>query len=517
MTYFPFIRRADRILPICAFALPLALPLSAQASISLSAKSNDTTTVTYQVTYSGSPTTRQLFLDIDHNAATGYPTGGIGGDFQVNDSVLSRYTGQPSNPWQWSQVGKVSYSNQDNPDGTHTATWVIARSVLGAPASLNIVARVVYNPTTVAPTAAVTHTMNNNNPVLARDPLKQPFASSSIWNRSIGTGAVYVPANLPGNPGTTTNTSVPSVDNEMIVLRPTAPLQAVRYSAAAWTGRDRCTADSTWPSWIPGGLVTTVPMPDNFVVPNSGGNNTATFLMQDNRTVVQAQPMARCVAGDYATASVAVDPVDLYGPGIIGAHGGSGLSSFGGSIRVGELTPHSTQGPRHALKLNLDAKQFLFRCGQTTASDCYRWPATKADSYAMEKYGTLGPGTNLAMRMGALLAIPTSVNIDTLGLSDLGHQIAWTLQNYGVYIVDDTGGPGYDLSVQSGPDGSVLEQVQNDFKTPFRVTAANNTPWSNDFQKLMTLLQVVDNNTSVAGPAGGGVPLQAPLPDLPAL
>lgn len=529
MTRFPFIHGAGWILPVCAFALPLALPLSAQASITLSAKSNDTTTVTYQVTYSGSPPTHQLFLDTDLDAATGYPIGGIGGEFQVNDSVLSRYTGQPDNPWLWSQVGKVSYSNQDNPDGTHTATWVIARSVLGAPAKLNIVARVVYGPTTLELTASVPHAMTNNNPVLARDPLKQPFASSSIWNRSIGTGAVYVPANLPGNPGATTNTSTPSVDNEMIVLRPTAPQQVVRYSDALWFGRDRCTASTTWPSWIPGGVVATVPMPDDFIVPNNGGNNTGNFLMPDNRTLVQAQPMARCVAGGYATAGVAVDPVDLYGPGIIGAHGGSGLSSFGGSIRVGELVVGSTQGPRHALKLNLDAKQFLYRCGLHAVSDdasnpasipasqCYRWPATKADRYARDLYGTMGPGTNSAMRMGALLAIPPSVNIDDLRLSNLGHQIAWTLQNYGVYIVDDTGGPGYDLSVQSGPDGSVLEQVLLDFKTPFKVTAQDNTPWSNDFQKLMQLLQVVDNNTSAAGPAGGGVPLQPPLPELPAL
>src|SRR5471032_1440930 len=179
----------------------------------------------------------------------------------------------------------------------------------------------------------------------------------------------------------------------MLVLRPTAPLQVVRYSAAGCTGRDRCTADSTWPSWIPDGVVATVPMPDDFVVPNNGGNNTATFLMPDLRTVVQEQPMARCAAGGYATAGVAMNPVDLYGPGITGAHGGSGLSSFGGSIRLGELVPKSLQGPRHALKLNLDAKQFLFRCGQIAAnggqpaaSNCYRWPAIKADGYAMEKY-----------------------------------------------------------------------------------------------------------------------------------
>ena len=34
-----------------------------------------------------------------------------------------------------------------------------------------------------------------------RDPIRQPFASNSIWNMPIGSGAVYVPANLPALPG----------------------------------------------------------------------------------------------------------------------------------------------------------------------------------------------------------------------------------------------------------------------------------------------------------------------------
>src|SRR3989344_6009640 len=69
----------------------------------------------------------------------------------------------------------------------------------------------------------------------ARDPLKWPFASDSIWNMPIGDGAVYVPANLnpdPGNmlgdPSNTTGSpwlaGMPSLDEEIIVLKPTAPL-----------------------------------------------------------------------------------------------------------------------------------------------------------------------------------------------------------------------------------------------------------------------------------------------------
>ena len=42
----------------------------------------------------------------------------------------------------------------------------------------------------------------------------------------------------------------------------------------------------------------------------------------------------------------------IFGDGIGGAHGGSGLSSIGGSIRLGELLPGAPPIP-HALKIEL--------------------------------------------------------------------------------------------------------------------------------------------------------------------
>ena len=44
--------------------------------------------------------------------------------------------------------------------------------------------------------------------------------------------------------------------------------------------------------------------------------------------------------------------VDLYGDGRLGAHGGSGLSCIGGSIRAGEFMP-GTPHVRHVLKVDV--------------------------------------------------------------------------------------------------------------------------------------------------------------------
>lgn len=341
--------------------------------------------------------------------------------------------------------------------------------------------------------------------VAMRDPLKWPFASKSIWNMPIGSGAVYVPANFPAVPGGSTWAPMPQIDDEIIVLRPTATLTPVLKSDAAWSGRDRCVPTE--------GPLVHVPIPGDYVIPNSKSNNSAAFLAADGRTIVQVQPFTRCVAGGPATSVVQFPDVDLYGNGSSGAHGGSGLSALGGSLRLGELRPGAAQGPRHALKVNVYAKEMLFRC--TVRSDCFRWPATKADSYAVGHYGVASSSPNRAMKMGALLAIPASRSLSSLGLETApGRQLAWTLQNYGAYIVDDTFGPSFMFNVETGPDGSFRQQFKVDWGMELEQRVRDNTPWSRDVQRLMQALHVVDNNTPTSI-GGGGVPRQPLAPELP--
>jgi len=335
-----------------------------------------------------------------------------------------------------------------------------------------------------------------------RAPLKQPFASNSIWNMPIGSGAVYTRANISGNPGNNQWALMPGIDDEKIILRPSSPMTNLNLSNAAWTGKNRCAAT--------GGLLMQVPMPSDYIVPHSTSNSSATFLMPDRRTLVQTQPVARCTAGAAGTSMAKFSNVDLYGTGITGAHGGSGLSAIGGSIRMGELRPGTTTGPRHALKVNVYAKEVLYKC--TTRSDCYRWPAVTGDSYAVGWYGTANGNSNTAVKMGALLAIPPSVSIASLGLeTEPAKQLAWTLQNYGAYIVDDTYAPGFALNAEEGPDGSKKAQFKSDWGFDMQQKVANNTPWVRDIQRLVKALHVVNNN-SASSIGGGGTPRQSLAP-----
>lgn len=338
----------------------------------------------------------------------------------------------------------------------------------------------------------------------SRDPYKWPFASTSIWNMPIGAGAKYVPAHLSATPGNTVWATMPGIDEEHIVMTPAAPRAPIRQSHAGWSGKDRCGAT--------GPVLATVPIPHGYVVTSDTRNSVGAFLLPDRRTIVQAQPFARCAAGAPGTALVRLAEADLYGPGIAGAHGGSGLSAIGGSIRVGELRPGAAHGPRHALKVNVYAKEALFECA--TRAACYRWPATQADSYAVGTYGVATRNRNKAMKMGALLAIPYSVPIAALGLETApARQLAWTLQNYGAYVVDDTFAPGFDINVEDGPDGSVRRQFRADWGFDMDQRVIQATPWVRDIQKLVRALHVVDNNRP-SRIGGGGTPRQPLAPPI---
>lgn len=338
-------------------------------------------------------------------------------------------------------------------------------------------------------------------PSNTRNPLQQPFSSNSIWNMPIGSNAQYVPAGLTSDPENDAWAPMPQIDDEYIIMTPTAPLTPIMYNGAGWSGNNRCTSG--------GRQLTQAPIPSNFVVPNNGANNSAAILSADGRTIIQSQPFTRCTAGSFATSLLTFANVDLYGTGITGSHGGSGLSALGGDIRVGELRP-GQQGPRHALKVNVDSPYDLYKC--TTIGQCYRWPAVAADSGAVGDYGSADNNQNTAMKMGALLALPASVNINSIGLeSEPGKEIAWTLQNYGAYIVDSTGGAAFAIEAENGPSGSLRAQFQGDYGIPFEERVNDNTPWSRDLQRLLPLLNVVNNNSS-ASIGGGGTPRQPLAP-----
>lgn len=333
-----------------------------------------------------------------------------------------------------------------------------------------------------------------------RDPLRQPFHQDSLWNRPIGSEARYIPAKIQR-----ATAHGMTVDEDLIVLTPHAPLIEIHRNDAGWNrNRSRCTID--------GPVLFRAPIPTDFIVspdtwdgmtPNSG----LAVLMADGRTIKQTQPFARCTP-DYGTSRYLFDDEDLFGPGYFGAHGGSGLSCLGGTLRVSELVPGA--GPiRHALKVNLYAARNLHHDEETRG---YRWPARKADSYAARTYGTKGTPVQ-ACRMGALLALPPTLTVHALGLeTEPARILAQAFRDYGAYVVDDTAWDVYALVTEWGPAGRVTEEFRRSWGFEMNPRRRDNA-WSRDMDRIFTNLHVVDNN----GPdriGGGGqprVPLAVPL------
>jgi hypothetical protein len=338
----------------------------------------------------------------------------------------------------------------------------------------------------------------------SRNALAQPFASTSIWNMPIGSGATYVTAGIKVASGTTLE-----ADDDVIVLTPTAPATQIFTNTADWDPTmSRCPVE--------GALLFSAPMPASFVVPDPMAqtpNSGLAILLADSRTIKQTQPFARCTAAEAATSHYVFSDVDLYGDGIPGAHGGSNLSAIGGTLRIGELRPKGAP-PHHALKLELYAAQNYYNDGKQ--ADCYRWPASNCDGYfdtsgSSLKYG----GTNPSLGPGSLLALPVSTTLASLGLTtEPAQMLAWTLQNYGAYLVDDTAWSAVAICVENGAEGSFESQFQSDYGFSID-TAGTSGSFAEDMAKVVAALDVVANNTaSTIG--GGGTPLQPLAPPLTA-
>lgn len=356
-------------------------------------------------------------------------------------------------------------------------------------------------------------TQNKSADPTTRDPLVQPFVPESIWNMPIGSGAQFVSANLAADPPGGDYGYI-EADDEGIVLNPTSPLTSVYYSGVGWSGGDRCAYTTTGSE---NGLPVSVPIPSSYTVPNGTNNSAAVFLLSDNQSLVSMEPFARCTAGSYGTAYVTSTQwnANLYATGYFGAHGGSYLSNLGGTIRLGEMRP-TQAGPTHALKIDLTGPVEFFH--PSSYSVAFTWPAHAADNPGWELYGTQSPAANANnwyMVMGALLAIPSSVNINEIGLrTQMGLQLAWTLQNYGAYIVDETGGAGMNICVEHGSAGNFEDQFQSDWGFSFNAHVVDNTEWIQDIEMIRPLLSIVTNNSS-SSIGGGGTPLQPLAPALP--
>src|ERR1700756_2091997 len=118
---------------VSMFVLAPVTPASAQSTATTLSISGISTTLTFKLTYQGTPSFIHVYVDSDRTATTGYPVGGIGADYLIENGFLYRYAGSGGS-WAWSLIKTVSLSKSNG-----VATWTIAPSDLGSPSSINAV------------------------------------------------------------------------------------------------------------------------------------------------------------------------------------------------------------------------------------------------------------------------------------------------------------------------------------------------------------------------------------------
>ncbi|BAY48734.1 hypothetical protein SAMD00079811_63600 [Scytonema sp. HK-05] len=327
----------------------------------------------------------------------------------------------------------------------------------------------------------------------ARDKYTQPFACDSIWNMPIGSNAQYVDAYIGSK-------SV-GVDTDWFIITKESDPGVSTYMPGAW-GEGRCTGSTPqqqaqWHSEAGQPLKVPYDLVIQDAKPGFTPNNSSAFLKPDGRTLVSYNVTTRCQEG-APLYGVWFGEQDIYGDGIDGGHGGSGMSSIGGSIRKGELL--NDEPIRHALKIVIWGKWLHYNSSSSTPGR--RWPARLADFNAPNQYH----GSNPALVMGSLLAIPPESTAESLGLtSKAGKKIFEAMQNYGAYVVDDSGWDYNYLCLERSAEQEYEQVTGHEVHGDAALQA--------DFAKIIGAVKVVDNN----GPksvGGGGTPRQPLAPPI---
>ena len=357
--------------------------------------------------------------------------------------------------------------------------------------------------------------------VQGRDPLRWPYPSDSFWNMPRGLGAQLVPFNM------TPPEKTFRAEEDLLFMAPDLPPQqwtSIAPHSAGWRG-DRCFAD--WSAKLRLGNDTSFPMPP--LVPGQQSGlfpNHSTAIVMPDYTLRETQPLAVCALGitsQYASPRWQGDSLLTGGHGASpdgrtggGSHGGSFMTAYGGTIRLGEWVRGGNIP--HATKIEVYSQMWLTQNREKFSG--YRWPALAADSSwsSSSGYGTLAPSSRPPDAvMGALLTLP--VDFPMLSLrTEPARILARSIRDYGTYIVDGTGRPTVAFATEWSSEGRVLEEFQTEFGfSPVGDHQSGVASPQNDFFADLNLIYrnlhiVADNRHDNVG--GAGPPMALPAPPI---
>ena len=400
-----------------------------------------------------------------------------------------------------------------------------------------------------------------------RDRWLQPFASSSIWNSAVGSGAQFEHAQLFTNsfnysygcmlrataanrrvsckaPGTNGSTperecvaagccfvseprpqcfipagGIPDAGvhaDQDLLLRAAPGDPPTPFLDRAWRGGAECAEG--------GAQRGELPFPAAWEGSCEDNNNAFALLLDDNVTLMQSQPLYRAGPGRPIMAQwPPTSPyagfmsgwnVSILGEGAEGAHGGSFLSSIGGTLRAGELSAGVIP---HALKVEVYGHDYYWS-GLYGPPACFTWPALACDGYGNHSGFNGYAGLVPSVRPGALLAVPSALAPPLAArlVTAPARTILAALVSFGAYIVDDTAGD----SVAICAEPAAIVELRDVFGISINITHSalpgSPGPTGDFFRDIVAIFQNLHavSNNAAGNVGGGGTPLAPPAPPI---
>jgi hypothetical protein len=235
-----------------------------------------------------------------------------------------------------------------------------------------------------------------------------------------------------------------------------------QYSTADVTGAT-CVAPANYHAQTSNYWTPTPQVPASAIPSPGADSHMAVF--QPNGWALETMGTIRLSNGNIVCMYASYTWPESYGTGFQNGRRASMIPNYAGVIRNGELISGTIS---HALSVDI---------GQNALKRQINWPAYTVD---------MNNSYSGAIPYGALLALPSSLNISTLGLTTpLGVAIANAAKTYGMYVVDASSNNEFvinsevaasDLPGWSGPAQADLAAIMNVLQLVTFTPGADDSP-----------------------------------------
>ncbi|MBO9186795.1 hypothetical protein ACQZ4Y_20075 [Rhizobium sp. L80/93] len=302
------------------------------------------------------------------------------------------------------------------------------------------------------------------------------FSSKSIWNIPVGSDATFEDVNSPATMMLHNENAGGGAKSYAWIAADSVPVYQAKSTDPqfVWKFERR---SATGP-WINGGPYSNgtfeLRAPESLQF--TGFDQYAIVITEDGKFAYEVWKGEKDSRHQINVRYVAMNKLD--GTGIPALRGRSeGIRAFGGSLLGGLILCKEMEERNipHGIAMLLSPSQL--RAGKTM-DDQLVWPASSTDNSGHNSYSGLIP-------MGALVAIPKTVDLDKLDLSPDGKTLARAYQLYGGYVTDAAHNTMILANLELGCENTYVTHLQADKR------------------KILAQLRVVSNNSS-ATPGGPG-------------